>query len=249
MTSMVILVVLENSSKEILPNIDQVAIKEENSSEILLPMNVPMESNIEADLSPLETSSSHNPSSSDHPSIASQLIPESASSSRSNSRTSSETKTETIKVNSTELPKLIDIFFSKNISASTSSTTLKYHVYFSPKNSITPTSSNSNSNKIKPKRRVNDEMNMTINWMFHCHQPQNNRKIHQHQLHLLLVDRLVHVQYPILLLSKKKKNHAGIFFIRCDSIFDLSFRFSAMLSENPNSWQSQSMAIIQFLLA
>ena len=158
MTSMVILVVLENSSKEILPNIDQVAIKEENSSEILLPMNVPMESNIEADLSPLETSSSHNPSSSDHPSIASQLIPESASSSRSNSRTSSETKTETIKVNSTELPKLIDIFFSKNISASTSSTTLKYHVYFSPKNSITPTSSNLNSTKIKPKRKMNEEM-------------------------------------------------------------------------------------------
>lgn len=41
------------------------------------------------------------------------------------------------------------------------------------------------------------------------------------------------------------KVHVRLFVV----IYWILFRFSAMLSENPDSWQSQSMAIIQFILA
>jgi hypothetical protein len=49
--------------------------------------------------------------------------------------------------------------------------------------------------------------------------------------------------------QEEEKSRRFVFSLIQFNFVNFFFRFSAMLSENPNSWQSQSMAIIQFLLA
>lgn len=216
-------------------------IKEEISSENLGPS---IESNIEGDLSSMDSSSLNNPPLSDHPS---QLIPESTSPSRSNSRTSSETKIDSIKVkfhSNQQSNSSIDLL--KNIST----TTPKYHVIFSPKSSM-----NINVNpKIKSKRKPNEE-----------HKDENENETQSDipssstteqsknpSATAPVTRRSISTRVVPNTAAEQEEEKLRRYFPLVHSIKSsrsLFFRFSAMLSENPNSWQSQSMAIIQFLLA
>ncbi|CAF0818649.1 unnamed protein product [Adineta steineri] len=158
------------------------------------------------------------------------IQPDSASSSRSTSRTSSETKTDVIKIIPTTTP--------------------KYHVYFSPKNSInnnnvnnppaplTTTTTTTPINKPKPKRKITDDIK----------DENENESISQQDPLSLSTEqsKLVSSTAPI---TRRSINTRSVPNTAAEQEEEKSRRFSAMLSENPNSWQSQSMAIIQFILA
>ena len=217
-------------------------IKEEISLENLGPS---IESNIEGDLSSMDSSSLNNPPLSDYPS---QLIPESTSPSRSNSRTSSETKIDSIKVKFHSHQQFNSSFdLLKNIST----TTPKYHVIFSPKSS---TNINVHSTKIKPKRKPieenkdenENETQSDVQSSSTTEQSKNpsatapvtRRSISTRSIPNTAVEQ-----------EEEKLRRYFPFVHSIKSSPSLFFRFSAMLLENPNSWQSQSMTIIQFLLA
>ncbi|CAF4345515.1 unnamed protein product, partial [Adineta steineri] len=145
------------------------------------------------------------------------------------SRTSSETKTDVIKIVPTTTP--------------------KYHVYFSPKNSInnnnvnnptppTTTTTTTPINKPKPKRKITDDIK----------DDNENESISQQDPLSLSTEqsKLVSSTAPI---TRRSINTRSVPNTAAEQEEEKSRRFSAMLSENPNSWQSQSMAIIQFILA
>ncbi|CAF3266725.1 unnamed protein product [Rotaria sp. Silwood2] len=142
-------------------------------------------------------------------------MPESVSSSRSTSRTSSETKADVIKI--------IPI------------TTPKYHVYFSPKNSI---NNNLGTNKTKLKRKTIDEIK-DENEIETTNQPDISSSSTEQS-------KVSSSTAPI---TRRSISTRSVPNTAADQEEEKARRFSVMLSENPNSWQSQSMSIIQFILA
>ncbi|CAF1439054.1 unnamed protein product [Rotaria magnacalcarata] len=141
--------------------------------------------------------------------------PESVSSSRSTSRTSSETKTDVVKIIPTTTP--------------------KYHVYFSPKNSI---SNNLGANKMKSKRKTIDEI-----------KDENETELINQPDLLSSSTEQSKVLSSTAPMTRRSINTRSVPNTATEQEEEKLRRFSAMLSENPNSWQSQSMAIIQFILA
>ncbi|CAF4359329.1 unnamed protein product [Rotaria sp. Silwood2] len=142
-------------------------------------------------------------------------MPESVSSSRSTSRTSSETKADVVKI--------IPI------------TTPKYHVYFSPKNSI---NNNLGTNKTKLKRKTIDEIK-DENEIETTNQPDISSSSTEQS-------KVSSSTAPI---TRRSISTRSVPNTAADQEEEKARRFSVMLSENPNSWQSQSMSIIQFILA
>ncbi|CAF1518224.1 unnamed protein product [Rotaria sp. Silwood1] len=141
--------------------------------------------------------------------------PESVSSSRSTSRTSSETKLDTVKIIPT--------------------TTQKYHVYFSPKNSI---NNNLSTNKTKIKRKTIDEIK-DEHEIESTNQPDISSSSTEQSK----------VQSTTAPITRRSISTRSVPNTAAEQEEEKSRRFSAMLSENPNSWQSQAMTIIQFILA
>ncbi|CAF1149814.1 unnamed protein product [Rotaria sp. Silwood1] len=141
--------------------------------------------------------------------------PESVSSSRSTSRTSSETKIDTVKIIPT--------------------TTQKYHVYFSPKNSI---NNNLGTNKTKIKRKTIDEIK-DEHEIESTNQPDISSSSTEQSK----------VQSTTAPITRRSISTRSVPNTAAEQEEEKSRRFSAMLSENPNSWQSQAMTIIQFILA
>ncbi|CAF3683123.1 unnamed protein product [Rotaria sp. Silwood1] len=141
--------------------------------------------------------------------------PESVSSSRSTSRTSSETKLDTVKIIPT--------------------TTQKYHVYFSPKNSI---NNNLGTNKTKIKRKTIDEIK-DEHEIESTNQPDISSSSTEQSK----------VQSTTAPITRRSISTRSVPNTAAEQEEEKSRRFSAMLSENPNSWQSQAMTIIQFILA
>ncbi|CAF3650081.1 unnamed protein product [Rotaria sp. Silwood1] len=141
--------------------------------------------------------------------------PESVSSSRSTSRTSSETKIDTVKIIPT--------------------TTQKYHVYFSPKNSI---NNNLSTNKTKIKRKTIDEIK-DEHEIESTNQPDISSSSTEQSK----------VQSTTAPITRRSISTRSVPNTAAEQEEEKSRRFSAMLSENPNSWQSQAMTIIQFILA
>jgi hypothetical protein len=169
---------LDNSFKEQIINGDQIQIKEEAHIEIpieIIPSHISIpETDIPSSTS-IDSSSLTNIISSDHQSIPPPSIIESNSSSRSTSRTSSETKTDIIKVKINHSMKISKEFLYLKI-IPTTTTTPKYHVYFSPKNSI-----NNNKfelNKTKLKRKGNDEI-----------KDENENETNQHDIHSSITEQ------------------------------------------------------------
>ncbi len=138
---------MDNSFKEQIINGDQIQIKEEPHIEIPIEIIPSHISTPETDIPP------------------------------STSRTSSETKTDIIKVKINHSMKISKEFlYLKIIPTTTTTTTPKYHVYFSPKNSI-----NNNKfelNKTKLKRKGNDEI-----------KDENENETNQHDIHSSITEQ------------------------------------------------------------
>ncbi|UJR34260.1 hypothetical protein I4U23_021664 [Adineta vaga] len=141
-------------------------------------------------------------------------LPESASSSRSTSRTSSETKIDSVKVIPT--------------------TTSKYHVYFSPINSINNTNNPTPINKPKPKRKINDEPEIESNNQLELSSSSTEQT------------KSTSITAPM---TRRSINTRSVPNTAAEQEEEKARRFSLMISENPNSWQSQALAIIQFIVA
>ncbi|CAF1076284.1 unnamed protein product [Rotaria sordida] len=165
------------------------------------------------------------------PSLIPSTRAESISSSRSTSRTSSETKTDVVKIIPT--------------TTTTTTTTQKYHVYFSPKNSI---NNNIGTNKTKIKRKTIDEIK-DENEIESTNQPDISSSSTTTTTTITTTTDQSKVPSSTAPMTRRSINTRSLPNTAAEQEEEKLRRFSLMLSENPNSWESQSMAIIQFILA